>query len=333
MYGFRALMSGAQLEVFKQNPVMLLMHGRSVEGYSKPLETDTVLPIGKWYDIRIDNKRLLAKPDFDDDDEFAVKVQKKVQKGYYNAASVALEPIAVSDEDELKLTGQTGPTITKWSILESSIVDIPACKNALAIRNSAGKTIMLSGNRENEEVTNALKNLIPDNMDKKLMAAKLGLPEIATDAEISTKLAAVLAESNKVTGLEAENTKLKGDVTKLEGDVATIKTASLQKQITDLVDGSIAAKKLTATEREKWVKLATADFDTTKELIDGMKAFEGVENKLSVGDPGSAEFIELTKKSGRELYMSGGFEKLKTLSLEIFKVKYKEYYGVDYAGK
>ena len=145
LYGFRVLMSGGDLSAFTRNPVMLFMHNRAPQGASYPVAKQEMnLPIGRWHDVRIESGKLLAKPEFDDEDEFALRVQQKVKKGYLNAASIWLDPLAASDEDTLKMPGQSGPTVTKWNILEASIVDIPNCKNALAIRDSKGKALALS---------------------------------------------------------------------------------------------------------------------------------------------------------------------------------------------
>ena len=162
------------------------------------------------------------------------------------------------------------------------------------------------------------------------MAVKLGLSETATDAEITAKLTAVMADSAKLAVLDTEVTKLKGDVSTLTTENQTLKAAAAEKQVTDLVDGAINGKKLAAGDRENYIKLAKADYETTKALIDGMKAYESVENRLSGGgDSASAELQELVKLSGRELYMQGKFEKLKALSAEQYKLKYKEYFGSE----
>ncbi len=118
MHGFRTLMSGAALDDFKANPIMLYQHNRSVQ-YG---DQDSILPIGKWVDIEVQGDKLVAYPEFDDDDDFAKRIEKKVEKGYLNGASIWLHPMAVSDEDTLKLPGQSGPTVTKWGVLEASIV-------------------------------------------------------------------------------------------------------------------------------------------------------------------------------------------------------------------
>lgn len=333
-YGFRVLMSGCLLEPFKQNPVLLLQHKRADDWGTAMAGGDLVLPLGKWHDLQINGHQLVGKPEFDDDDELAVKVEGKVKKGYLNAASIWIEPIEVSDDDSLKLPGQSGPTITKWTIREASIVDIPNCRGALAIRNSAGKKLALSGSEQNDEVLSYLNSLLnpSQNMDRKLLAARLGLSENATDAEISQKLAAVLGDAGKITSLDAEIVKLKGDKLSLEEKLSQMEKDAAAEKVASLVDGAITARKLAATERDHWVKLASADYETTKKLIDGMKGFEGVEGKLSgvVTGEGNPELQELLKLSGRDLYMQGKLQRLKELSEPHFKLKYKEYYGVEY---
>ncbi|MDE3185270.1 MAG: hypothetical protein KGM16_17800 [Bacteroidota bacterium] len=326
MHGFRALTAGVKLDGFKKNPVMLFMHNRA-NGYG-PVEEDVMLPIGKWYDIRVENNQLVAKPDFDDDDDFAKKIQKKVEKGYLNAASIWIDPISVSEDEALAIAGQRGPTITEWGVKEASIVDIPNCENALAIRNSAGKKIVLSDDAADTEIIDYLKTLSPVNkqkMNKELLCAQLGLPTDATDKQISEKLVALKTNAEAHTQLSAENKTLKDQLVALN-------TAAEEKKRTDLVDGAITAKKLMAGDREKWLKLAAADFETTAEMINDMKAYESIENKLSGnGDnTNKLELEELMKKSGKELYMAGQLERLQALSPEHFKLKYKEAFGCEF---
>ena len=73
-YGYTLLVSGLRLASFLANPIMLYVHRRSLLN----AETDELsLPIGKWDNIRIEDGKLLATPDFDMDDEFAVKIARK----------------------------------------------------------------------------------------------------------------------------------------------------------------------------------------------------------------------------------------------------------------
>jgi hypothetical protein len=328
MNGFRVLMSGAELGGFIKNPVMLLMHLRAEKGMLDAADEDVLLPIGKWYDIRVEGDKLLAKPWFDDNDAFALKVESKVKGGFLNGASIWLEPIAVSDDENLKLAGQRGPTVTKWGVNESSIVDIPNCRNALAIKNAAGQKILLHSNTAADEAIQILNSFIDkkDNMDKKLLCANLGLADTATDAQITD---ALLALKNSADG----TVQLSAQVKTLGDEVVRLKKEATEKSITDLVDGAIAGKKLLAGDRDKYVKLAAADFDTVKELIDGMKPYMSIESKLAAEGKTDVEKMELEglmKLSGHDLYMDGKLDRLKELSLDGFKLKYKEALGVDF---
>ncbi len=330
MNGFRALMSGAQLSSFVANPVMLLMHNRATPGLLNAPDNDAMLPIGKWYDIRVEGNKLLAKPDFDDADPFALKVQSKVEGGYLKGASIWIDPLKVSNDAALKLQGQNGPTITGWGVLEASIVDIPNCKNALAIKNSAGDKLALYGNAgPYKEVNDYLLSLIDkkNTMDKNLLCATLGLDVNATDTQITE---ALLAFKNSA----AASLQLAGENKTLGDEIIRLKKEATDKKITDLVDGGIDSKKLMAGDRDRFVKLATADFDTVKELIDGMKPYESIAGKLAAGGASTAEKAELAdllKLSGEQLYKQDGkLARLKQLDMETFKVKYKEALGVEY---
>ncbi|WP_188315870.1 phage protease [Chitinophaga agrisoli] len=328
-YGYRVQMTGAVLDGFKENPVMLYLHLRGNEGWEKPTN-DVLLPIGRWYDIRIEGGRLMAKPEFDDNDEFAQKIESKVKGKYLNAASVWIDPIAVSDDDALKVAGQRGPTITKWGLREGSIVDIPACRNAIAMRNSAGEMLRLSSVDSNSqaEVLTYLSSLVPEKnsseMDKKILALKLGLPESATDAEINAKLDALNSAAAPNVKLTTENTELKKKVDDME-------KAQSEKARTDLVDGGITDGKFTAKERDTYLQLAQSNFDATKALIDTMKPYKSLQElQLKGGETSAAESAELMKLSGKQLWMDGKLARLKEINLEGFKVKYKEAHGVEY---
>ena len=239
-----------------------------------------------------------------------------------------------NDVDILKMPGQRGPTLTKWGVLESSIVDIGNCRNALAIRNSAGKKIALSGQASDTEILDYLKTFSTNTtMDRKLLCAKLGLPESATDAEINAKLTAIKADSENLLSVNTNMRTLKTELEAAKLKLAEKETAENLKKVTDLVEGAITDKKLLAGDKETYTKLATADYDSTKKLIDAMKPNASIESQMGNGSKlnagNEAELQELIKLSGRELYMQGKFERLKVISVEYYKLKFKEYFGKE----
>ena len=84
-YGFRMLTSGANLEEFRKNPVMLLNHD------------DWKMPIGRWENIRIEGTQILADAVFDEADPRAVEVQKKVDTDFLRMASIGAWAQETSD--------------------------------------------------------------------------------------------------------------------------------------------------------------------------------------------------------------------------------------------
>ena len=79
-YGFRMLTSGANLEEFKKNPLMLLNH----DDYS--------LPIGRWENIRVEGGKILADAVFDEGDARAAEVKRKVENDFIRMASIGAWP-------------------------------------------------------------------------------------------------------------------------------------------------------------------------------------------------------------------------------------------------
>ena len=103
------------------------------------------MPIGRWENIRIEGGRILADAVFDEDDPRAAEVMRKVDEDFIRMASIgAWPPEETSDAYDLMAPGQTGPTVTRWTVREASIVTIGANHNALAFYDRKdGKIISL----------------------------------------------------------------------------------------------------------------------------------------------------------------------------------------------
>lgn len=318
---FRALTSGAQLDNFVKNPVMLFMHNRPIK-YEGIETAEPLLTIGKWYDIRVADGKLLAKPDFDDNDDFAQKIQKKVEAGYYNAASIWIEPIAVSDDPTLKLAGQAGPTITSWGLFEASIVDIPNCRNALAIRDAAGELMQLAADTHRQDAIDYLKTFLPKKtkMETKLFAVKLGLKEDADDNAINAQVDALLSLRENGKKITAENAELK---TRL----AAMEKAAQDEKINQLVGTAVKEKKILQGDVEKYTKLAVADYDTTKALLDGMTPAQSVKEQFEKHAQPNGSDAEFAKQSWDEIDRANKLGVLWDKNPELYKVKFEEKFG------
>lgn len=140
-FGFRVLTSGIDLSQYRNNPILLWMHQRP-EGKSK----DEVLPLGFISDLQLNGTELSGIPNFDDSDDFAVKIYNKVQNGTIKMCSPGLLPVEQSDAPAMMVPGQTLPTVIKSVLIEVSIADIGSNPNALAVElyDIAGCSIKLS---------------------------------------------------------------------------------------------------------------------------------------------------------------------------------------------
>lgn len=175
-YGYRLLMSGARLENYKKNPVMLYMHVRSGDR----------MPVGRFDNLRIEDGKLLGTPVFDMDDELGAKLAKKVENRFVHATSIWLDPITVSDDPQFLLAGQTRPSVTVWELLEASFVDIPGDPGALRLSLNNGQTI--------DDALPLISSKQPDMQEVK---KALGLDADATEAQVLAAIEKVKEERVK----------------------------------------------------------------------------------------------------------------------------------------
>lgn len=149
-FGFRVLTAGIDLSQYRQNPILLWMHIRPV-GSSR----DQILPLGFISDLQVNGTELSGIPNFDDTDDFALKIYNKIENGTIKMCSPGLHPKEQSEAIELMLPGQTGPTITKSLLIEVSIADIGSNPDALAVElyDAGGRLIKLSAGTANEVIT------------------------------------------------------------------------------------------------------------------------------------------------------------------------------------
>jgi hypothetical protein len=172
-YGFRVITKGIDYKDFLNNPVMLYMHDRSI------------MPIGRWEDVKVEGSQLTAEAVFDEKDEFALKVKSKVEQGILSACSSGLELIEWSDDPKQLVPGQIRPTATKTSLREASIVDIPGNANALKLNLGNGLWLSEDSTANAESLNKFLPTLTPKTarkMEQILKALNLGAGATESDA-------------------------------------------------------------------------------------------------------------------------------------------------------
>ncbi|GGM64128.1 hypothetical protein GCM10012275_38350 [Longimycelium tulufanense] len=122
-------MTGAQLDRYRANPVFLYGH--------RYFSRDD-LPIGRATGVEVDGPRLLIDVEFDQDDDFARRIEKKYRDGWMNAASIGFD---VTKWEGGKGSYWGGGVAEEWELLELSAVSVPM--DAAAVVES-GRTATLA---------------------------------------------------------------------------------------------------------------------------------------------------------------------------------------------
>ena len=312
-YGFRMLTSGANLEEFRKNPVILLNH------------KDWELPIGRWENIRIEGAQILADALFDEKDDVAVKIACKVEGGFLRMASMgAWPPEEVSDAEELKLPGQTLPTVTRWTAREASIVTIGANHNALVLFDrQTGKPLDLTDASTVIRIMDRLNHTKNDsNMDNTLKEI-LKLQDSAQDAEVIGAVKQLIENHDR---LARENQELKEAAARAE----TERKEARHAEAVRLVDAAIADGRIHAAGKEAYLKLFDADFENTRATLDAIPRRQSVTGRIREGERQQAtELSDLAGKSWDELDKAGRLVELKDKAPELYREKFKAEFGTD----
>ncbi|TXI14628.1 MAG: hypothetical protein E6Q66_05880 [Pedobacter sp.] len=241
-YGYRILSRGMSTTSFEKNPVVFYNHGT----YN--------LPIGKGKDLRHEpDGTITLDIDFDTEDEQALAVQKKAERGFLNACSVGIDVLETSTDATVVLAGQTRPTVTRSELLELSICGIPGNRNALRLNGVATEDI--------EHILPKIKNQKKLNM--KPAFDSFDLPETAADEDILEQLAAL-------EDLDAETTdpilvRLDAIDRKIAALSASGKSSSKEPRLRDLMkdlqEQTIAQKTKQDMTWEKLTKLPEQEFE------------------------------------------------------------------------
>lgn len=293
-YGFRVLTSGGNLEQYQRNPVLLYMHERGKV-------------IGVMTDLKVENGEITGEPVFDEASELSRQCKKQYEVGSLRMVSAGLDPIETSDSPEMLVEGQTRPTVTKWKLVEVSLVDIGANDDAIVLK-SDGTRIELE--KDGDCLLPLLNNKpnIEETMNLKAIALKLGLPETADEATVIAKIAELQEQAGDAVKLKADNDKLK-----LAG-------------ITTLVETAIAEKKITADNKDHFINLGktigTEELEKTlKAMSPQVKLSEVV--KPQGGAPAAGGYTKLSEVPGDVLV------KMRQEDKDTYRRLYKAEYGFD----
>lgn len=312
-YGGRVLTSGIDLTQFQKNPLLLWMHRRSFDR--------DAMPIGRIDNLRTDGDRLIGTPVFDQNDEFAKKIESKWENGFLRMASAGIEIIETSDASEHLLQGQTRRTITRCRLEEVSIVDMGGNDEALQLYDRSGKVLKLAAGEDND----ALPLLAPEKKDDPSGTAPDGKDNNQTNKStqsMNKEILQLLGLSETATEQEAV-----GALRLLKEKADKVETLQLAS-ITAVVDGAIAEKRITADKKEHFVNIGKAagidSLRTTLSLMQPVrKPTEVIHQTDAPRDDEPKTYAKLSDVPADQL------EKLREERPQDYERLYKAEYGHD----
>lgn len=313
-YGFRVLTSGIRLTQFRKNNIVLWMHKRPSrwDGNDKDKE---IFPIGTAHNLRREGGKLLADIEFDQHDEFAKKIEQKVEAGVIKMSSPGLLRVSTSTDKKHLLPGQTRATLTQSELVEISIVDIGSNPNALKLYNENTEVVKLSAEGSNDFIpllnsnTNSNTKTTMDPIQQ--LAVMLGL-------NADTAQDKVLEEAKKQINLAAKYDTLKSDYDTLKGDHDTL----MHSEITKLVDSNVDVK-YKAEQREVYLTIGKeSGMATLNTVLDNLPDLPG-------------RVIDKLKRKQQQVLGAGGddtYKDFETLARQPENViaKYKEEHPDEY---
>lgn len=306
-YNLRIITNGIDTTRFIKNPVMFYMHDRKLG------------VIGRWENLRVEGSRLLADSVFDESDELAMKIKRKVENGFIKSASIGI----CIDENNIK-----DGVVHSCCLKECSIVDIPSNENALILYDKEDKRI--------ENPAQFILNLkLEDNKmnDLKPIIEVLGLQENATIDDIVAAIKTLKQSVNPETDIEnaikmkfvseyertglvslsysdpmAFSTYLNGrkkeaEKKRTEEGNELIRKAMLSGVINNDKEGKV---------KRFWLTAFVNDFDTTKHVLETLPARVSVSSMLKNKDGGKSnwtlndyrKFAPQELKSNPQLYQT-----------------------------
>ena len=296
-YGSRVLTSGMDVSQYNRNPVLLYMHERgNVVGYVK--------------DLKVENNEVTGELMFDCASELSQRCKKQFEFGSLRMVSAGLEILEMSEDKDLLVVGQTRPTITKSKLFEVSVADVGANDDALVLHKD-GKRITLGrdGDCPLPLLNNNNKQKKTEEMENKTIALNLGLPETATEAEISAKIAELKAVKEQNASLLQEKEKL------------------TLARINSLVDQAIADKRIELNNKDQFVelgkKIGAEELEKTLKAMHPAVKLSSVLGHQGGAPAGDQNFTKLSEVPADRIAA------LRAENPKEYKRLYKAEYGID----
>ncbi len=310
-HGFRIDLEGMDLTRFRQNPVMLYAHNPE-------------RIVGRWENVAIADGRLTADAVFDTDDSEVVNIMGKVKRKFLRGCSVGIIVNEMREIDGI-------PTAVRSELLEASICAIPADRNAVALYNDNSERLSLDEirlmfNLKSDTMETETKDTKQEQLQE-VQAVETAQSDAAVEVSQSEQLMLLTTENETLTlQLERTNADLKeahNRIAELEQQAEQYRKNDIKHYLSDAAN----AGKIDASEIGLYEKLADADYDTVRAIIDARqpKPHVTLSSLMTHGNNTDTKAVIWD-----ELDQKGKLSELKATDFERFKEMYRAKFNADY---
>lgn len=259
-YGFKVLTKGIDLSKFKDNALMLFNH-------------DLNQVIGSWSNPRKKNKQLIATADFDEDDDFAMKIKGKVEKGLIKGTSIGFTVKQYHFEGDTMV-------VDKAELKEASVTPLPANSQAIRLYDEEGfelteeDIVTLSINSKKnfnpmDETIKKLSEMLEVEEDKVIEAVeglKNSFEKLSTNIESKQDLINTTRDEYETKLSEKDN-----EIETLSQELNTLKVDIENEKIREMITLAIEEGKILESQREEYLELAETNQELVKSIIEKAK--------------------------------------------------------------
>lgn len=159
-----------------------------------------MLPIGRWENLRIENKKLKGDAVFDSEDKLAMEIFGKFERGFMKSFSIGIGSWEKQKELDLNQNNRPQYKAVKWSLDECSVVTIPANHNAKASLHKVSgvnpASAQITNSNQGEQMSIEEKNY--SEQDFKALEEKHAEALSKIEANHATALVEAKAEQRKL---------------------------------------------------------------------------------------------------------------------------------------
>lgn len=211
------------------------------------------LPIGYFTNFEKEGNDFFGELVIDENEE---KVNQKLTGGFLDSVSMGFMVKNITE-----IGGQIA--VSECELKEVSLVSIPSNPNAKKL--AIGELQTLSIKYEPKTEINKL-----NIMDKTELE---GLKTLAENQK-----AMIVDLQKQITAISTEK---ETELSTLKAELKAINEANLKANAEAIVRNAIEAKKILPSQKEAYLKLAMADFNTTKDLLNSIEPYKSISSQLS----------------------------------------------------